>query len=114
MEQQEFNIQSNKENLTQTQLEINKQTKIAESTLLSAIAIANEMPEQLKAAQQSFDALQSRYQAGLIDLSDLLQAQYNLSRAETDVKKSQLEVWKALLYKSAITGDLNIFLNEVK
>lgn len=114
VQQQEFIIQSNKENLAQTQLEINKQTKIAETTLLNAIAIANETPKQLKAAEQTFNALQSRYEAGLIDFSDLLQAQYNLSKAETDVKKSQLEVWKALLFKSAITGDLNFFLNEVK
>lgn len=113
MEHQEFILQSAKENLIQTQLKIRKQTKIAEISFLNAIAIANEMPIQLKAAKQSFDALQSRYQTGLIDLSDLLQAQYNLSKAEADVKKSQLEVWKTLLYKSAISGDLNIFLNEL-
>jgi outer membrane protein len=87
---------------------------LAERTLLNAQQLAQETPVQLAAARQTFEALQSRYKAGLIDFSNLLQAQYNLAKAESDFKKSHLEVWKAVLFKAAVAGDLGIFLNEVK
>jgi outer membrane protein TolC len=114
LQQQELILQSNKENLSQAEFEVTKQTALAESTYQNALKIASETPLQLQAANHSFNALQSRYKAGLIDFSALLQAQYNLSKAEADLKKSYLEVWKALLFKSAVTGNLNIFLNAVK
>ena len=42
-----------------------------------------------------------------------MQAQYALIKAETDYKLAYMGVWKALLFKAAVNGDLNLFINEV-
>jgi outer membrane protein len=105
---------SNAALLQQTSLELSKQMDLANLTLQNALEMTNETPAQWHAADYAFRALQIRYNAGLVNFADLIQAQYNLVKAETDLRKSYWESWKALLYKSAISGDLNIFLNELK
>jgi outer membrane protein TolC len=116
IQQQQQNLisRSDRELLNQTRLELSKQQEISEVTLQSAMEVARETPVQLKSADYAFSALQMRYNAGLVNFADLIQAQYNLVKAETDLKKSYWEVWKALLYKTAVCGDLNDFLNEFK
>jgi outer membrane protein len=69
---------------------------------------------QLKSAQYAFKAMQIRYNTGLVNFSDLIQTQYNLLRAELDVKKAYWDAWKALLLEAAVNGNENIFLNEIK
>ena len=51
--------------------------------------------------------------SGLANYADLIQAEYLLIKAETENKTNFMGVWKALLYKAAVKGDLNIFLNQV-
>jgi len=58
--------------------------------------------------------LTTRYNSGLTNYADLIQAQYSLVKAETELKQSYLEAWKALLYKAAVQGDIAIFLNQVQ
>jgi outer membrane protein TolC len=113
-EQQIFLSKSAEALLEQTSLELSKQMEIANVTLQNAFDMAKETPVQWQSADYAFRALQIRYNAGLVNFADLIQAQYNLVKAETDLKKSYWETWKALLYKSAVSGDLNIFLNELK
>jgi outer membrane protein TolC len=105
---------SNEAMLQQTTLELTKQIDIANLTLQNALDMSKETPTQWQSADYAFRALQIRYNAGLVNFADLIQSQYNLVKAETDLKRSYWESWKALLYKSAISGDLNIFLNELK
>jgi hypothetical protein len=57
--------------------------------------------------------MQSRYGSGLANFADLMQAQYALVKAAADNKAAYMAVWKALLYKAAVNGDLNLFLNQV-
>ncbi|MFX8406666.1 hypothetical protein ABTL65_19695, partial [Acinetobacter baumannii] len=75
--------------------------------------ITNESPLFLESAQFSYRSMQSRYESGLANISDLLQTQYALMKAETDYKLSFMDVWKAFLFKAAVNGDLNKFLNQV-
>jgi len=112
-DQQNLVIKSDIERSQQVKLQLSKQQEIADANLQSAISIAKETPAQLTAARYAFKALEVRYNTGLANFADLMQAQYNLIKAEIDLKKSYLDVWKALLYKTAVTGDLNIFLNEL-
>jgi len=113
-QQQGFISKANEELLNQTSLELSKQDQVSNVTLQNALDIAKETPVQFESADYAFRALQTRYNAGLVNFADLIQAQYSLVKAETDLKKSYWEVWKALLYKSAVAGDLNIILNEIK
>jgi outer membrane protein TolC len=67
----------------------------------------------LESAQFSYKAIESRYQSGLNNFADLIQAQYALIKAETDYKLAYMSVWKAFLYKAAVNGDLNLFINQL-
>ena len=58
--------------------------------------------------------MQVRYNTGLVNFADLVQAQYNLLKAELDVKQAYWDAWKALLLQAAVKGDLSIFLNETR
>lgn len=114
LQQQDFVIKSNEEKLNEISLQLKKQNEIADNTLSTALAVVKETPLYYESAAFAYRALQSRYQSGLANFSDLVQAQYGLIKAETENKTAFMGVWKALLYKAAVTGDLNLFLNQVK
>jgi outer membrane protein len=90
------------------------QQRIANITFNNSIAVAAETQQQLKSGQYAFNAMQTRYNTGLVNFADLIQAQYNLLKAELDIKKAYWDAWKALLLQAAINGDENIFLNEIR
>lgn len=106
-----MNTQQEKLNLAS--LQIKTQSAVSALGLKYAIQTAQESPAFFNSAQFSYDALFTRYNTGLANYADLVQAQYSLLKAESDLKKSYLDAWKALLYMAAVEGDLNIFLNQV-
>jgi len=114
LQQQEFLSKATQEKLEDSRLALNTQQHIAAATYNSSMAVAAETGRQLKSGQYAFSAMQTRYNTGLVNFSDLIQAQYNLLKAELDVKKSYWDVWKALLLQAAIKGDETIFLNEIR
>lgn len=113
LKQQEFLISSNTEKLNNITLQLRKQLEIADTTLINSLAIARESPVLFESASYSYKSLLSRYQSGLANYADLIQAQYVLIKAETDYKTYYMGVWKALLNEAAVKGDLNLFLNQV-
>lgn len=113
LKQQDFVIQSNLEKLNQIELELKKQRELADTTITNAFEVVKESPLFLESAQFSYRALKSRYQSGLANFADLIQAQYALAKAEADYKLAYMGLWKALLYKSAVSGNLNLFINQV-
>jgi outer membrane protein len=94
-------------------LQLDKQSQIADVTLSNALKIARETPSFYRSAEFSYRTLLSRYNSGLVNYADLIQSQYILIKSETDLKKAYLDSWKALLYKAATQGDINIFLNQL-
>lgn len=113
LQQQDFIIKSNEEKMNEISLQLKKQNELAGITLSNSLAVVKETPLYFESASFSYRALLSRYQSGLANFADLMQAQYALIKAETDNKTAYVGVWKALLYKAAVTGDLNLFLNQV-
>lgn len=113
VQQQDFLVRSNEEKLNEVSLQIRKQNELADTTLGTAITVSRESPLFYESASFSYKALQSRYQSGLANFADLMQAQYALLKAAADSKTAYMAVWKALLYKTAVNGDLNLFLNQV-
>jgi outer membrane protein len=97
-----------------TTVQLTRDQRLSDATLTSDLAVAAETPARRQAAAAAFHALQVRYKAGLINFTEIIQAQYNLIRAETDQERSYWEAWKALLYKTAVAGDLTIFLNQMQ
>jgi outer membrane protein len=90
------------------------QQSIANNTLTNSLAVAAETKQQLTSAQYAFKSMQIRYNTGLVNFSDLVQAQYNLLKAELDMKTAYWDAWKALLLQTAVKGDENIFLNAIR
>ena len=111
--EQEALIHAAQESLNFVTLQLEKQNEVANVTLENALEIAHESPRFLQSAEFGYRTLLSRYNSGLVNYADLVQAQYTLIRGEVDFKKSYLDAWKALLFKAAVEGDLQIFLNQL-
>jgi outer membrane protein TolC len=110
---QEALMRSSEKSLRQTQLVLNKQETVAQNDLETSLLVAGEVPVEYEAAESAFGALQTRYNSGLIDYSELIQAQYDLLNAEASLKNSYIFSWKALLKLAVIRGDVNIFINQI-
>lgn len=113
LKQQELILMANEQALAQTKLEVNQDLLLAENAFQTAVQITEETTLQYQSAQFAYDAVASRYNSGMIDFTTLLQAQYNLVKAEMELKKSYIEMWRSLLNKAATEGDLSIFINEL-
>lgn len=100
--------------LDQTEIALKREEQVAMGDLNTSLKIAKEIPIEYKAAESAFNALQVRYNEGLIDYTDLIQAQYDLLNAEARLKSVHANTWKALLSLAVIRGDLNIFLNQIQ
>ena len=96
------------------QWQLQKETEEADTTLQHAIGIVSLTQSQLQSASFLFNAVSARYKAGLVSYADVLLAQQQLIQAEADVEKSRWEVWKALLYKASVAGDLNYFIQQFR
>jgi outer membrane protein TolC len=111
---QEALLKSSESNFKQTQITINKQENTAFNDLANSLNIAHEVPVEYKASEEAYRALQTRYNAGLIDYSELIQTQYDLLNAEASLKNACVDTWKSLLKLATIRGDINIFLNQIQ
>jgi outer membrane protein len=96
-----------------TKLELEKQARLAEVTFANAIKIANETPVFRSASDYAYRGLLSRYNSGLVSYTDVVQAQYALVKAESELAKAHIEAWKALLFKAAVNGNIDLFLNQL-
>ncbi len=98
----------------EVRLAMDSRRKTALVTLNNAIKAAELSNSFVEAADFAYTALQSRYDAGLVNLTALLQSQYKLAQAEADYIENQAELWKALLYVAAVEGDIDIFLTQLR
>jgi outer membrane protein len=111
---QESLIKSEQERVQLVKLQLDKQNQVAEVALSNSLKIAQESPSFYQSAEFSYRTLLSRYNSGLVNYADLIQAHYMLIKSEADLKKAYLDAWKALLYNAAVQGDITIFLNQLK
>jgi outer membrane protein TolC len=79
-----------------------------------AALVSREAPIQLAAAAAAYRQMNARYAAGLATQAELAQAQYLLTRAETDALVARIGAWTAWLNLCAARGDLAPFLRSVK
>jgi outer membrane protein len=106
--------QAAQERLQDTRNVLTTQQRITNTTFASSLAVASESQQQLKSAQYAYHAMQIRYDTGLENFADLIQAQFNLLKAELDLRKAYWDAWKALLLQAAVKGDETIFLQEIR
>jgi outer membrane protein len=86
----------------------------AQALIDGALRIAQETPNQLKAAQDAENLTRERYKFGLATVTEVAEVQRLLAQAEVDNAVAHLNVWRALLVAARLQGDLKPFLLQVK
>jgi outer membrane protein len=114
LKKQSLLISALKEEQEQVMLELGKEKNIALLTFRNAIESAREAEILTEFSNYSFQAVNARYEAGLINLTELLHAQFQLKKAESDEVRIRLELWKSLLYLAAVEGDMEIFMEQTR
>jgi len=92
--------------------QLQDQQILAETRISNALKNFRQVPTEVKAANDVFIQKSAQYKNGLANIVDFTQALYELNRAEVDNYVARNNVWQALLYKAAATGDFGIFINN--
>jgi len=92
--------------------QLRDQQVLAETRISNALKNYHEAPVEVKAASDAYTQKFALYKNGLANIVDFTQALFNLNRAEVDNYIASNNVWQALLYKAAATGDFGIFINN--
>lgn len=92
--------------------ELRAQTVLAETRIKNAMANYREAPIQVKAASDAYLQKETLYKNGLATIVDVTTAAFVLNQAETQMDVIDTNVWQALLFKAASTGDFGLFINE--
>jgi outer membrane protein TolC len=100
--------------LDQTVQVLKGQYATAQALVNGALRIAQETPNQLKAAQQAEVLTRERYKYGLATVSEVADVQRLLAQAEIENAVARLNVWRALLVAARLQGDLKPFIERVR
>jgi hypothetical protein len=92
--------------------QLSDQEVLAETRISNALKNFREAPIEVKAASDAYMQKYTLYKNGLANIVDFTQALYVLNRAEVDNYIVRNNVWQALLFKAAATGDFGIFINN--
>ncbi|MDP9048927.1 MAG: TolC family protein [Bacteroidota bacterium] len=92
--------------------QLSDQQVLAETRIRNALKNYREVPQEIKAATDAYHQKYALYKNGLANIVDFTQALYVLNRAEVDNYIASNNVWQALLFKAAATGDFGIFINN--
>jgi outer membrane protein TolC len=92
--------------------QLRDQQILAETRISNSLKNYREVPQEVKAASDAYHQKFALYQNGLANIVDFTQALFVLNRAEVDYDIAANNVWQAMLYKAAATGDFGIFINN--
>jgi outer membrane protein TolC len=112
VEAQKYNSMGLKNEYDLVGQNLRNQVSLSETRIQNAIKNYQEAPVGLKAASDAYLQKTVLYKNGLTTIVDVTTALYTLNRAETDRDIAYNNVWQALLYKAASTGDFGLFINE--
>jgi len=88
------------------------QQNLADTKINNALKNDRQAPAELKAANDAYNQKKALYANGLATIVDITDALYTVYRAQVDDDIAANNVWQALLYKSAATGDFGLFINN--
>ncbi len=109
---QKFTSEQYKNEYDLVDQQLHDQQVLAETRISSALKNYNEVPVEVRAASDAYTQKFTLYKNGMANIVDFTQALYVLNRAEVDKDIASNNVWQALLYKAAATGDFGIFINN--
>jgi hypothetical protein len=91
---------------------LHDQQILAETRISNALKNYREVPVEVSAANDAYIQKYTLYKNGLANIVDFTEALFTLNRAEVDRDITYNNVWQALLFKAAATGDFGIFINN--
>jgi outer membrane protein TolC len=103
-----------KQQYDETAVQLQNTLVLADQRIQNTLLSYKEVPVQLKAASDAFLQKKVLYENGLATLVDLQQALYLVNRAETSAKLACINVWQALMFKVAASGDWNLLIQQIK
>jgi outer membrane protein TolC len=109
---QQFTSQGLQEEYGLIDQQLKAQLVLAGTKIKNAMDNYLEAPVQVKAATDAYVQKSALYKNGLANIVDLTTALFTLNRAETDRDIAYNNVWQALLFKAAASGDFGLFFNE--
>lgn len=109
---QRFTSEGLKEEYEVVDQRLKNEMILAGTKIKNALQNFYEVPVEVKAASDAYLQKSVLYKNGLTGIIDVTQALYALNRAETDRDIAYNNVWQALLYKAAVSGDFGIFIKE--
>ncbi len=109
---QKFTSAQYKDDYDLVHQQLNDQLVLAETRISNALKNYREVPEEVKAATDAYNQKFALYKNGLANIVDFTQALFALNTAEIDKYITSNNVWQALLFKAAATGDFGIFINN--
>jgi outer membrane protein TolC len=92
--------------------ELQAQVILSDTKIRNSLENYREAPVQVKAAADAYIQKETLYKNGLATIVDVTTAAAILNQAETERDVIDTNVWQALLYKAASTGDFGLFFNE--
>jgi len=92
--------------------QLRDQQVLADTKINNSLKNYHEAPVEVKAASDAYTQKFTLYKNGLANIVDFTDALFTLNRAEIDQDIASNNVWQALLYKSAATGDFGLFINN--
>ena len=109
---QQFNSRGLEGEYEAASQQIRSQLVLADQKITNALSNYREAPVQVKAASDAYLQNSVLYKNGLANIVDITQALFTLNRAETNREIANNNVWQALLFKAAASGDFGLFINE--
>lgn len=109
---QQFTSEGLKNEYAVVSQQLTAQLILSKTRIENALKNYQQAPIGLKAASDAYLQKTVLYRNGLATIVDVTQALYALNRAETDRDIAFNNVWQALLYKAAASGDFSLFINE--
>jgi outer membrane protein TolC len=113
VESQKFTSLEAKDDYDLFSQQLHAQQILAETKIQNALKNFNDVPTELKAATDVYNQKSAQYKNGLATIVDYAQALFQVNQAEVDNYVARNNVWQALLYKAAATGDFGIFINNL-
>jgi len=92
--------------------QLKAQMVLSGTRIRNAVDNFHEAPIQVKAASDAYLQKTTLYRNGLATIVDVTTAAFVLNQAETQRDIAFNNVWQALLFKAASSGDFNLFFNE--
>jgi outer membrane protein TolC len=96
----------------QIAVDLRAQWNRAVANLTGSRRIAANTPVQVSSARAAAEQATARYQSGLGNIAEVVEAQRLLTGAQIDDALVRLSIWRSLLAIAAVAGDLQPFLAE--